>query len=114
MKTWGSGGIAPPFLAIALGGCKSLTSCLSHFTAEERALGTHRIGGWVGLRGSPDAVEKTKILHCLESNSGRPACNLSRVCNKMKDTKHIYKKREFKRKNLPLFHTWVTTAGDSV
>jgi hypothetical protein len=32
--------------------------------------GTHWIRGWVGP--SLDAVEKRKILHCRESNTGRP------------------------------------------
>jgi hypothetical protein len=36
-----------------------------------------RIGGWVGPRFSLDAVEKSKILHCRESNISRPACSPS-------------------------------------
>jgi hypothetical protein len=33
---------------------------------------THWIGGWVDPRVGLDAVEKRKILHCRESNPGRP------------------------------------------
>jgi hypothetical protein len=33
---------------------------------------THWIRGWVGPRVGLDAVEKRKILHCRESNPGRP------------------------------------------
>jgi hypothetical protein len=40
---------------------------------RERAPGTHRIGGWVGPIAGLDAVEKRKIVHCQESNMGRPA-----------------------------------------
>jgi hypothetical protein len=32
--------------------------------------GTHRIGGWVGIRDGLDAVEQRKILHCRDSNPG--------------------------------------------
>jgi hypothetical protein len=38
----------------------------------EIARGTHWIG-WVGLRAGLDAVKKRKIMHCRESNPGRPA-----------------------------------------
>jgi hypothetical protein len=52
-------------------------SCQLHiparFTSEERAPGTHWIGDWVGPRVSLDAVEEKQILHCRESNPGRPA-----------------------------------------
>jgi hypothetical protein len=38
---------------------------------------THWIGGWLGLRVSLDAVEKSKILHCRESRTGLPGRNPS-------------------------------------
>jgi hypothetical protein len=41
------------------------TSRLGHFTPEERAPGTHSIGGWVGPRASVDDVEKRKFLILL-------------------------------------------------
>jgi hypothetical protein len=31
------------------------------------------VGGWVGPSAGLDDVEKRKILHCRESNPGRPA-----------------------------------------
>jgi hypothetical protein len=43
----------------------------------KRAPGTHWIGGWVRPRVDLDSVEKRKILHCWESNLGRPASSLS-------------------------------------
>jgi hypothetical protein len=38
----------------------------------DRAPGTHWIGGWVGPRVDLGAVEKRKILHCMESNTAPP------------------------------------------
>jgi hypothetical protein len=67
---WGSGGIAlHAFLASALDGGEWSASRPGHFTPRERAPGTHRIGGWVGLRAGLDAVVKRKILSsCRDSN----------------------------------------------
>jgi hypothetical protein len=70
---WGSGGIALPFLTSALDGGEWSASRPCRFNPGERASGTHWIGGWVGPRVRLDAVEKRKILHCRESNPGRPA-----------------------------------------
>jgi hypothetical protein len=70
METWGNGGIAPPFFTSALDGGEWLASRVCRFTPEERAPGTHWIGGCVGPRVGLDAVEKRKILHCRESNPG--------------------------------------------
>jgi hypothetical protein len=61
MKTWGSGGIAPPFLTSALDGGDWSASRLGRFTR-----GVHRIGGLVGPRTSLNAVEKRNILACRE------------------------------------------------
>jgi hypothetical protein len=60
--TWGGGGggIAP-FFTSALDGGEWSASCSSCFMPRELAPGTHWIGGWVGLRASPDAVEKRDI-----------------------------------------------------
>jgi hypothetical protein len=44
----GSGGVAPPFFTSALEGSEWLASRPDRFTPTERALDTHRIGGWVG------------------------------------------------------------------
>jgi hypothetical protein len=57
METWGSGGIAPPFLASALDGGEWSASLLGRFTPEERAPGAHWLGGWVDSRVDLDAVE---------------------------------------------------------
>jgi hypothetical protein len=46
---------------------------------EERALGTHRIGAWVGPRVYLGAVAKTKISSSYwEPNLGRPVHSQSR------------------------------------
>jgi hypothetical protein len=54
---WGSGGIAPPFLASALDGGEWLASRPSRYTA-----GIHWIRGWVGLRADLGAVEWRNLL----------------------------------------------------
>jgi hypothetical protein len=69
---WGSGGIAQPFLTSALDGDKWPVLRPGRFTPGKAAPSTHWIGDWVGPRVSLDAVEKRKILHCRESNPGRP------------------------------------------
>jgi hypothetical protein len=77
MKTWGSGGIAPLFLTLALDGSEWSASCPVCFTVGERALDTHWIGGWVGLRVGLGTVEKRKIIHSQELNPDSQACSLS-------------------------------------
>jgi hypothetical protein len=56
MKTWGSRGIAPPFLTSALDGGEWSASLPCRLTAGEGALDTHRIGGWMGPRAGLDAM----------------------------------------------------------
>jgi hypothetical protein len=56
MKTWGSGGVAPPFLTSALYVGEWSCTRPSRFTPGERAPGTHWIGGWVGPRAGMDAL----------------------------------------------------------
>jgi hypothetical protein len=46
------------FLTSALAGGEWSPSRPDRFTPEERAPGTHWIGGWVGLRAGLDDVEK--------------------------------------------------------
>jgi len=47
------------------------------FTPQERAPGSHWIGGWVGLRAGLDAVEKRKNPYpCREQEPGRRARSL--------------------------------------
>jgi hypothetical protein len=53
----GSGGIALPFLTLALDGGEWSVSRPRRFTLEKNATGTHWIGGWVGPRAGLDAVE---------------------------------------------------------
>jgi hypothetical protein len=53
MKTWGSGGIAPPFLTSALVGGEWSAFRPGRFTPGEIAPRTQWIGGWVG----PQAVQ---------------------------------------------------------
>jgi hypothetical protein len=54
---WGSGGMAQPFLTSAADRGKWLAS-----PPKEGTLGTHWIGGWVGLRAGLEAVDKIKSL----------------------------------------------------
>jgi hypothetical protein len=61
MKTWGSGGIAPTFLTLALEGGEWSASRPGRFTPGEIATGAYWLG-WVGPRAGLDAVEKRKIL----------------------------------------------------
>jgi hypothetical protein len=62
------------FLTSTLGGGEWLFSRLGHFTHGEKALGTHWMGGWMGLRAGLDAVAERKIpCPCRQSNPGRPA-----------------------------------------
>jgi hypothetical protein len=61
MKTYGgSGGIALPFLTLAIDGGEWSASRPDRFTPRERAPGIHWIGDWVGPRASLAAVEKKK------------------------------------------------------
>jgi hypothetical protein len=62
MKTWGSGGIATPFLTTALDEGEWSASHHGRFSREEIAPGTHWPGGWVGPRTGLDTVEKRKTL----------------------------------------------------
>jgi hypothetical protein len=64
----GSRGIPPPFLTSALDGGEWSASCPSRSTHRETVPNTHWIGGWVGLRGGLEAVEKKKnSCPCRES-----------------------------------------------
>jgi hypothetical protein len=58
--TWRSGGIAPPFLTLALDGEWS-ASHVCYFSAEETGPGTHPTEGTVGPRAGLDVVEKRNI-----------------------------------------------------
>jgi hypothetical protein len=58
---WGSGSIAHAFLNLALDGGEWSVSRSGRFTPREIALGTHWIGGWVGLRAGLDAVVRSKL-----------------------------------------------------
>jgi hypothetical protein len=53
----GGGGKAPSFLTSALDGSEWSASCPGRFTPGERAPGTHRVGGWVGLKAGLSCVE---------------------------------------------------------
>jgi hypothetical protein len=57
----GSGGVAPPFLTLALDGNEWSASRLGRFNARGRVPGTYRIGRWVGPSAYLDFMEKTKL-----------------------------------------------------
>jgi hypothetical protein len=57
---WVSGKQLHAFLILELDECEWSASLSGHFTPEEKALGTHWIGGWVGPRASLDVVTKEK------------------------------------------------------
>jgi hypothetical protein len=68
------------FLASALAGDEWSVSRHGRFTPEERASGTHWIGGWMDPRAGLDDMKKRKIftLPGLElRHLGRPARNQS-------------------------------------
>jgi hypothetical protein len=65
--------MASPFLNLALDGGDWSASRPGRFNPEERAPGTHWIGGWVDYKASLDAMEKRKSYPCRESKAGRPA-----------------------------------------
>jgi hypothetical protein len=64
---WGNGGIAPPFLTLALDGVSGLLLAPAALPPGKDP-GIHWIGGWVG-----PSVKKRQIVHLRESNPGRPA-----------------------------------------
>jgi hypothetical protein len=51
-----SGGVAPPFLTLALDGGEWSASRLGRFTPQKKAPGTHWIGRWEGPRVSLDVM----------------------------------------------------------
>jgi hypothetical protein len=57
MKTWGSGGVGPTFLTLAVDGEWSAPHT-DRVTREERNLGAHWIRGWMKPRAGLNAVEK--------------------------------------------------------
>jgi hypothetical protein len=66
---WGSGGIVPPFLTLALDGGDWWASCPSCFTPGERAPATHWTGHWARLRADQDDLEKRKSLSPTENQT---------------------------------------------
>jgi hypothetical protein len=73
MKTWDSGGIAPPFLTSAVVGGELSASRPGRFIPEDGAPGTHWIGDrvcpWAGLY----AMKRKMSSPCRISNPGRSA-----------------------------------------
>jgi hypothetical protein len=69
----GNGGIAPPILTTPLDGGEWSTSRPWSLYPRGKGPDTHLIADWVGPRTGLDAVEKRKILNCLELNPSLPA-----------------------------------------
>jgi hypothetical protein len=78
MKTyWGSRGIAPRILVLALDGGERSALRSGRFTPKEKAPGTYWIGGWVGPRTVLDTAVKRKIprfCYCKIVNWVYTAC----------------------------------------
>jgi hypothetical protein len=73
MQTWGSGGIAPPFVTSALVGAEWLASHHDRITPGEIAPGAHLVEGCVGPTTGVDAEEGARICTaCRESKPGYP------------------------------------------
>jgi hypothetical protein len=66
METWGSGGIAPPFLTSALDGGEWSASSTGRFTPGEIASGSRWIEGWVGPRAGLDAVDRRNLVRSAD------------------------------------------------
>jgi len=62
----------------------ALASRPGRITPEEKASGTHWIGGWVGYRTGQDAVARRRNLRpCRELNLGRPARGLITILTEL-------------------------------
>jgi len=84
MKRWGSGGIGPCILNLRIRQRWVVGFMNWSLYPQERAPGTHWMGGWVGLRGSLDAVAKRKNpCSCQESNPGHPAHSLVTILTEL-------------------------------
>jgi hypothetical protein len=64
MKTYGNGGIAPPFLTSSLNACGQFHVSVA-FTAGKTAPSTHYIESWMGPRSSLGLTEKRIIKGLL-------------------------------------------------
>jgi hypothetical protein len=73
MKTYGGGGIAPPFLTFALDGGERSVARPGRFTPRERSRGPHRIGGCMGPRAGLDSVVERKLVFPLLGIESRPS-----------------------------------------
>jgi hypothetical protein len=68
-----TGGTVPLYLTSVLGAGERLASRPGRFTAQERAPGTDWIGGWVGPKGSLEAMKRTENLFPLPEIEPRPS-----------------------------------------
>jgi hypothetical protein len=71
---WGTGGVTPPFLTLALFRGEKYASRPSHFNPWERVLGTY----WIGGSRSGCCGEENNLLPCRNSISSRPVHSPSR------------------------------------
>jgi hypothetical protein len=61
MKAWGSGGVGPSFLTLALNEGECSASHPGRVTRGERKPGTQWVSGWMDPRAGLNPVEKRKI-----------------------------------------------------
>jgi hypothetical protein len=84
---WGSGSIAQTFLTSELDAGELSAVRPDRFTAEESALGTQPIGGFVGPRAGLDVIEKIRYLFSLPGIEslllGHPARSLVAILTEL-------------------------------
>jgi hypothetical protein len=94
MKTWESGGIAPPFLISALDGREWSPSSPGRFNPGEGPPRIHWIGGWMGPGAGLDDVDKRKIFAPAENRNPAIHPVARRYTNWVISSAHKYKNNE--------------------
>jgi hypothetical protein len=76
-----SGGIDPHFLDLGIVGGEWSASCPGRFILQERGLGNHYIGGWVGPRAGLNTVEERRISSLPQIQLALDCTSLSLLIN---------------------------------